>query len=227
MRRLLLLICVIAFVSCENTSIGAREKGAIGGGLLGAGLGAIIGHKTGEPGVGVAIGAAMGALGGGVIGNEMDKEEERLDARDQKISEQDRILQENQKIIDELKRRGADVRSTDRGVVVNLPDVLFEFDSYQMTHDAKVTAQDIAEVIGGIENRRVSVEGHTDSVGTLEYNERLSRNRARSVADEIVANGIPRSQVTTHGYGESAPIATNKTEFGRRRNRRVEVVIEN
>ncbi|MCB0318630.1 MAG: OmpA family protein [Bdellovibrionales bacterium] len=226
-QKTLLLICAISFVACENSNIGAREKGAVSGGLLGAGLGAIIGHKTGEPGVGVAIGAAAGLLGGGLIGNEIDKEDARLNERDRMIEDQERVLQENKKIIEELRKRGADVRSTDRGVVVNLPDVLFEFDSYRLTSEARDTAKDIADVIAGIDNRNVSVEGHTDSVGSLEYNEKLSLNRAQAVADELVVNGISRSQVRTYGYGETAPIATNKTEYGRKRNRRVEVIIEN
>ena len=75
--------------------------------------------------------------------------------------------------------------------------------------------------------RKILVEGHTDSVGTVNYNLRLSENRARSVADQLVNSGVPRRSVSTRGFGEGDPIASNRAESGRKRNRRVEVIIEN
>lgn len=207
--------------------MGGTETGALTGGALGAGLGAIIGHETGHTGGGVAIGSAVGALAGGLMGNQIDKQNEEFDRRDEQIALQDARIRENQALIEELKRRGADVRSTDRGVVVNLPDVLFQFDSHQLRNDAFRAVGEIAKVVQDYPERKISVEGHTDSVGTIKYNQRLSEARARSVADELVAQGVSRRRIATYGYGESDPISSNRTEAGRSRNRRVEVIIMN
>ena len=227
MRYLLTLVLVVSLVGCEGQRLGAREKGALGGGAIGAGLGAIIGSQTGDPGAGIAIGSAIGALSGGLIGNEIDNQDALMDQQDERIARQQRLIDENRRIIEELKRRGADVRSTKRGVVVNLPDVLFEFDSARLTGDAFRATGEIADVIRDYPQRNIAVEGHTDSVGTISYNQRLSESRARSVADELVAQGVSRRRIIVEGFGESDPIASNRTDSGRRRNRRVEVIIEN
>jgi outer membrane protein OmpA-like peptidoglycan-associated protein len=226
MKRFLFVLIFLC-ASCENASFRNREKGALAGGAMGAGLGAIVGNQTGNSGAGIAIGAGLGALAGAIIGNTQDRNEDDINAADDRISQQEKELLENKKILDELRARGADVRSTKRGIVVNLPDVLFEFDSSRLTSEAKNTAADIAEVVRKYENKKISVEGHTDSVGTVNYNLRLSRDRARSVANELNAQGIPGRSLSTRGLGESDPIASNQSETGRKRNRRVEVIIEN
>ena len=223
--RLLLIGLLLA--GCESTQIRSREAGALTGGALGAGLGAIVGNQHGRAGEGVAIGGAIGALSGALIGNSMDNQDAELQARDQRLAEQDRQIRENQRMIDELKSKGIDARDSDRGVIVNLPDVLFEFDSARLTPRARSTARDISNVLSTAQGRRISVEGHTDSVGTMAYNQRLSESRARSVAGELVANGISRRRISTEGYGETQPVATNSTSEGRQRNRRVEVIIQN
>ncbi len=222
------LLCIaLTLVACEGQQFGARETGALGGAALGAGLGAIIGNQVGSTGAGIAIGSAVGALSGGLVGNELDRQGEALNQNDQRIANQDRQLEENRRLIEELRQRGADVYSTERGVVVNLPDVLFEFDSSALTPAARSVARDVANAIHNVPNRHISIEGHTDSIGTIEYNQKLSEARARSVASELIADGTPRARISTRGYGESRPIASNKTDSGRQRNRRVEIVIEN
>lgn len=227
-HKIIILTLVIGcLASCSNQRFGAREAGVLGGGALGAGLGAIIGNQTGSSGAGIAIGSAVGAITGGLIGNEMDRQNDALDARQEKLGNQQQQIEENQRIIDELRRRGADVRRTDRGVVVNLPDVLFDFNSAKLTDDARRASAEIASVVSQYPNRNISVEGHTDSVGTIEYNKRLSEDRARSVADELAYQGVPKRRISTYGYGESDPIASNRSDLGRQRNRRVEVIIEN
>jgi outer membrane protein OmpA-like peptidoglycan-associated protein len=220
-------LCFLALAGCEKGQFGKTEIGALSGTALGAGLGAIIGHETGHTGAGIAIGSAAGALGGGLLGSQFDKTDQSLAEREARMAEQDRILQENKKILEELRSRGADVRTTDRGVVVNLPDVLFEFNRSRLTAGARDTVRDIADVVKTVSNRDIFVEGHTDSVGTIAYNQKLSEERAWSVADELVSNGVQRRHVFTKGFGESTPIASNATDAGRGRNRRVEVVIAN
>ena len=230
MSRVLVMgfLAAVLITACENAQFGAREKGALTGGALGAGLGAIVGNQVGSTGAGIAIGSAIGAISGGIIGNQVDNQNQALDERDAVLRAQEQELEQNRRLIEELRRRGADARLTDRGVVVNLPDVLFEFDSARLTPDARRTARDIADVIRtGSSGRHLSVEGHTDSTGTLAYNQRLSEDRARAVADQLVRDGIDHRAIATRGFGESRPIASNKSESGRQRNRRVEVVIEN
>lgn len=223
---LFLLVALVTGCS-DNGGVSTTGKGALTGGALGAGLGAIIGHETGNTGAGIAIGTAAGLLGGGAIGSSIESKDRQIAAREQDIARQESVLQENRRLIDDLRRRGADVRSTDRGVVVNLPDVLFEFGSARLTQPARRTSREIADVISSVPNRRIYVEGHTDSVGTLSYNQKLSEDRAWSVADSLVADGVGRDKVLVKGFGENDPIATNSTEAGRRRNRRVEVIIGN
>ncbi|WKZ57265.1 MAG: OmpA family protein [Bdellovibrionota bacterium] len=226
-RIFLLGVVCAACMGCENQSIGATEAGALGGAALGAGLGAIVGHKTGEPGAGVAIGAAAGALSGGLIGRQIDNRNEEVAAAEARIAEQQRALEENRRLIEELRRRGSDVRSTDRGIVVNLPDILFEFGKARLTSSALGNVRDIAEVVRETDPaRRIFVEGHTDSVGSISFNQRLSEDRAASVARELTSNGVQRNRIYVRGLGETDPIASNSSEQGRQRNRRVEVIIE-
>ena len=218
----LLFVC-----GCQNGEWGATESGAALGTALGAGLGAIVGHEVGDTGAGIAIGAASGLIGGGLIGRQADAQNTRLENRDRSISDQQAQIEENKRIIDQLRSRGADVRDSERGVVVNLPDVLFEFNKADLRGDAQRTVKDIADVLQGIDGRDLYIEGHTDAVGTIPYNQRLSEERARSVAHALVESGVERHTIYTRGYGESDPIASNKTAAGRQRNRRVEVVIAN
>ena len=225
--RIILPCVLLCIIGCENPRFRSREKGALAGGALGAGLGAIVGNQVGNSGAGIAIGSAIGAISGGLVGNSMDAADDRRDRTDQHLNAQARELEENRRLIDELRKGGADVRETDRGVVVNLPDVLFEFGRARLTSRAADTAQDIAKAVSRVTDRRIIVEGHTDSVGSAQYNEKLSHDRARSVADALVDNGVQARRITTRGFGESHPVASNSSDEGRRKNRRVEVIIQN
>lgn len=135
-------------------------------------------------------------------------------------------------LIDELAARDIDARPSARGVVVTLPDVLFEFGSEQLKGEALRRIADVAAAVNQrARGRRVAVEGHTDSIGAALYNQGLSERRARSVADALVEEGVSRSLVSTRGYGSMFPIEPNTNEdgsdspAGRARNRRVEIVI--
>ena len=226
--RILCALFVLGSVTaCESGQIKSREKGALGGAALGAGLGAIVGNQTGSSGAGIAIGSAVGAVAGALIGNEMDTQDAARAETDRKISDQEQVLAENKKLIEELRARGTDARMTRRGVVINLPDVLFEFDRAALTGDARSTVREIAVALRGVGDRAILVEGHTDSVGTYDYNQRLSEDRAESVASALVREGVSRRQVSSRGFGERDPISSNDTSSGRSRNRRVEVIVEN
>ena len=223
----LFLTAILLLAACEDPGLRNREKGALAGGAVGAGLGAIIGNQVGSSGAGIAIGSALGALSGALVGHAIDNTEDSLAVTEQRLAQQESELAENRRLLDELRRENVDVRRTDRGLVVNLPDVLLEFDKSRLTNNARSTVADIANVLKNYQARRISVEGHTDSIGTASYNQKLSEARARSVADELVNNGISPGKITTRGFGENDPIASNLSEAGRSRNRRVEVIIEN
>jgi outer membrane protein OmpA-like peptidoglycan-associated protein len=205
-----------------------RETGALGGAALGAGAGALIGHATGNTAAGAAIGGALGGLGGAVVGDQIQAGDQKLDAREQEIAK-------NRALIEELKRKNLEVHETNRGVVVNLPDVLFEFNKHQLTSDARAKVRDIAQVLDGprVQKRQVSIEGHTDSIGSDQYNVRLSQLRADAVRSGLEGDGVSASRLHTRGFGKKYPIAPNKNPggsdnpAGRAKNRRVEVIIEN
>jgi outer membrane protein OmpA-like peptidoglycan-associated protein len=124
-----------------------------------------------------------------------------------------------------LSRLGAEVTGTE--VTIRLPgSVLFDFDSAQIRPDAERTLAEVAEVIKGYPRRPVRIEGHTDSVASDDYNQKLSDRRAASVRAWLVARGLEGTRLATRGFGETRPVADNATAEGRQRNRRVEVIIE-
>jgi len=217
-----LLICCSCAGNYKKTT-----GGAVAGSAMGAGLGAIVGNQSGHSGAGVAIGAAAGAIGGALIGHMLDGQDEENAQLRAEIDRQQAQLEENQRLIDELRRRGADVSTSDRGVVVNLPDILFDFNDSNLTADAQSMLGEMGEVLGTVEGRTISIEGHTDNVGSVDYNKRLSLRRAQTVAGSLRTQGIAAGQIEVHGYGEGQPISSNNTAEGRARNRRVEIVIEN
>lgn len=208
--------------------------GAIVGAILGAGSGAIIGSHRGKAGPGALIGGGLGAVGGYVVGHQIEGQDQALDEQEQRIAQQRQEIAHNRALLEELKRRHLDARETDRGVVVNLPDVLFEFNKASLTPEAQTKVSHIAQALEKqAGNRRVSVEGHADAIGSDSYNLTLSQRRAEVVGKELAYDGVRNDRLTTHGYGEKYPVAPNTNQdgsdnpAGRAKNRRVEVVIEN
>lgn len=118
-----------------------------------------------------------------------------------------------------------ETRETARGLIVNLSDVLFDFNSANLKPGAREKLARVSGVLLSQPGLHVEVEGHTDSIGSDEYNQRLSERRASSVHDYLVQQGIAREAVGTSGVGESRPVATNATAAGRQQNRRVELVV--
>jgi OOP family OmpA-OmpF porin len=104
-----------------------------------------------------------------------------------------------------------------------LRGVNFAFDQAELTADSQVTLDFVAETLNQCPNVRATVEGHTDAVGTEQYNDGLSQRRADSVKRYLVGSGVAESRIETQGYGESRPIAGNDTDEGRALNRRVEL----
>lgn len=111
--------------------------------------------------------------------------------------------------------------------MVTLGDVLFETGNAQLRGGTPSNLNKLAEFLNRFDTRTVTIEGHTDSVGSEMSNITLSQQRADSVQFYLVAQGVSSSRITTSGKGESAPIADNESPTGRQQNRRVEVIISN
>jgi OOP family OmpA-OmpF porin len=107
--------------------------------------------------------------------------------------------------------------------VVIQADALFDFDKSVLRPDGKKSIDDALAKLRGVDLELVIATGHTDSVGSDAYNQKLSERRAAAVKEYLVSKGIPASKVTTIGKGESQPVATNKTAEGRQKNRRVDI----
>lgn len=118
-------------------------------------------------------------------------------------------------------------RSTDRGLVLTLGDVLFETAKADLKAGAVADLDQLATFLSKYPDRSVVIEGHTDSVGGEDYNLGLSQRRAESVRSYLMRHGVDPSRVTTQGMGESVPVGTNETAGGRQQNRRVEIIVSN
>lgn len=206
MKRISIVTIAGTFVLLltSGCALSNKVKGAIIGAGAGGAAGAAVGHATGSTVRGAIIGAAVGGTAGAVIGHQMDQQAKELaydlpDAHVQRIGE---------------------------GIAVTFPDgLLFPFDSDQLHPEARENMRRFAASMVEYANTSVMVVGHTDSVGSAEYNQRLSERRAQSAADFIARSGVARSRITTVGAGQNEPIDTNSTDAGRSQNRRVEVAI--
>ncbi|MFW6373681.1 MAG: OmpA family protein [Thermodesulfobacteriota bacterium] len=129
--------------------------------------------------------------------------------------------------IETLRRQMAELEAekTERGLVLTLGDVLFETGKADLMPGAMRSIDKLARFLQENPEREVLVEGHTDSVGSESYNLNLSQRRAESAATALTARGIGADRITTRGYGEAYPEASNATQAGRQQNRRVEIVI--
>jgi outer membrane protein OmpA-like peptidoglycan-associated protein len=119
----------------------------------------------------------------------------------------------------------ADTQNTARGVVVNLSDILFDTNKATLKPETKLTLAKLTGVLSVFPKLNLRVEGYTDSTGTDEINNKLSRERALSVVEFLQAEGIAGSRVTSEGYGSKYPVASNDTKEGKAKNRRVEIVL--
>jgi len=118
-----------------------------------------------------------------------------------------------------------ETRESARGLIVNLSDVLFDTGSANLKSGAREKLAKVAGILLSHRGLKLQVEGHTDSVGSDDYNQRLSENRAASVRTYLVDSGIASNAIGTTGFGETMPVASNDTPAGRQQNRRVELIV--
>ncbi len=129
----------------------------------------------------------------------------------------------------DLQRRIDDLEAeaTERGLVLTLGDVLFATGSAEIQGGSNRNLEKLVGFLNEYPDRNVVIEGHTDNVGSAQFNQTLSLQRAESVRRHLSDHGVERRRLTVNGYGLERPVASNESEAGRQQNRRVEVIIEN
>lgn len=129
----------------------------------------------------------------------------------------------------ELQRQITELnaRNTDRGLVMTLGDIMFETGKHELRSGTTSNLDKLAAFLTRYEDRSVEIEGHTDNIGSADYNLYLSGQRADSVAAYLMAQGIDRNRLSSASMGEERPASNNNTSTGRQENRRVEVIISN
>jgi outer membrane protein OmpA-like peptidoglycan-associated protein len=142
---------------------------------------------------------------------------ERAQAETEKTELRAQLLQQFNSILE--------TRDSARGLIVNMSDVLFDTAKYTLRPAAREKLAKVAGVISGHPGLTLQVEGHTDSIGTDDYNQRLSEQRSEAVRDYLTGQGIAQNSVTARGFGETQPAASNENAAGRQQNRRVELVV--
>lgn len=200
-----LILLVVAMIQCLSgcNATNTTKGGAIGAGT-GAAIGGIIGHQSNNTAVGAIIGAAVGGSAGALIGRHMDKQAEELK--------------------NDLK--GAHVERVGEGIIITFDSgLLFETNSAGLQGATKSNLDNLSKTLNKYDDTSVLIEGHTDNTGEDSYNQGLSVKRANSVESYLTSKGVKASRITTRGYGETQPLATNDTNAGREQNRRVEVAI--
>ena len=161
--------------------------------------------------------------------------QQALAAQASAAAEADRLRQANQqaeqektRLRERLKQQFAailETRETARGLIVNISDVLFDFNKYTLKPGAREKLAKVSGILLAYPGLKIQLEGHTDSIGTDEYNMTLSQQRANAVQEYLQQQGVASGNLTAVGFGKANPVATNDTDAGRQQNRRVEMVV--
>lgn len=200
----MIMVLSSALLLSSCTSLNKTQKGGAIGAVGGGAMGAIIGKVAGNTGLGAIIGATVGGATGAVIGHKMDKQAAEIkntvpDAKVERVGE---------------------------GIVVEFSsNVLFGFDSSNLSTEAKTNLDKLVKILNFYPDTDIEVQGHTDSKGSQTYNQNLSESRAGAVSGYLYNNGISNNRIRTKGFGENIPKYDNNTEDGRSQNRRVEFLI--
>ena len=210
MKKTFAILLTLVFLLSGCATIQNMSKTAKGGAIgagAGAVVGAVVGKLTGNTAVGAAVGAAVGGTAGALVGKKMDKQAEEVQ---QAIGEDAKI-----------ERVGEDVLKVEFNSAV-----LFEFGKSDLSIPARSNLDKLVTILNTYPDTDIEIQGHTDNVGTEEFNQGLSERRASTVATYVVSKGINSYRITTRGFGELIPKYDNISPEGRAENRRVEFVIK-
>jgi outer membrane protein OmpA-like peptidoglycan-associated protein len=195
---------LLSLLSVGCKSMNKTQKGAVIGTGAGGAAGAIIGRASGNTALGAIIGATAGGVTGAIIGRQMDKQAEEM-----------------QKNIPDAK-----VVRVGEGIVIEFnSNILFGFDQSELTPEAKTNLDKLVVILNKYPETNIEAQGHTDSKGSISYNQALSERRASTVSYYVTGNGITASRLSINGFGESLPKYPNSTADGQAQNRRVEFLI--
>ncbi|MBN1791786.1 MAG: OmpA family protein [Bacteroidales bacterium] len=200
----LIMVLGVTLILSGCASMNKTQKGAVIGTAAGGATGAVIGRASGNTALGAIIGATVGGVTGAVIGRQMDKQAEEIkntvpDAKVERVGE---------------------------GIVVEFSNnILFAFDKSNLSEDAQTNLNKLVVVLNNYAETNIEVQGHTDSKGSVAYNQTLSEQRATAVSGYLANKGITSDRFTIIGFGENAPKYDNETETSRSQNRRVEFLI--
>ncbi len=198
--------CTTGTFNDPNDPNRQAKQGALIGAGAGAVVGALMGNDPEERRRNAVLGAAIGGGGGAIIGNQLDKQEADLRAQ--------------------MGNSNVNIRNTGDRLIVTLPqDILFPTDSATLRPDLQRDLRNVGQSLLAYPDTTVQVIGHTDNTGDAGYNLNLSRERAQSVANILMSEGVPSFRIQSIGRGEDQSIADNLTPEGRAQNRRVEIVI--
>ena len=197
-------IFLLALVLLHSFSCNRTAQGTAIGAAAGALVGVLIADGD-DNAKGILIGATVGGIAGAIIGSYMDKHAKKL--------KQD-------------LGKSAEVERVGESILVTFDSgIMFDVDSYALKASTKANLDKMAETMKEYDKTEIIVMGHTDATGSDEHNQKLSENRAASVSRFLQQNGITAKRVTTKGFGEQKPVASNNTTSGREQNRRVEIAI--
>ena len=209
-KRFAISALALALAGCATDEVAYRDAGLVIGAASGAVIGAIAYDKNRTKGA--VIGAVGGGLAGAVVGRYMD--------------DQKRDLEKN--LAQEIKTRQARVDKLPNNVVriTMTNQTAFETNSTDIKPGFHTTMDKVADIVVRYNKTTLTVVGHTDDVGTNQYNQQLSERRAHSVANYLEAKRVNSVRLAIAGKGEAQPIESNATETGRQANRRVEIYLE-
>jgi outer membrane protein OmpA-like peptidoglycan-associated protein len=144
-------------------------------------------------------------------------DQQRQDAVRQREAMRARLLAQLNQVLE--------THDTARGLIVSMPDVLFDFNKYTLKPEARERLAKISGIVLAYPDLKLQIEGYTDAIGSDEYNQTLSDKRAEAVRDYLVTSGVSMNNVAARGMGKTDPIADNSTAAGRKLNRRVEMIV--
>lgn len=210
-RKSVFVILSMALITgCSATrNANNKQKGAVIGASGGAVIGGVLGNNIGKgnnTALGAIIGAVVGGVAGGYIGDRMDRQAERI----------------------EEEIPGAEVTRVGEGINVTFTEeagVYFDTNKSYVKGTSAATLEKLAGIFKEYPKSNILVEGHTDSAGPDDYNMKLSQQRAESVTNYLISQGIDVDRFTIKWYGENQPKADNATAEGKSKNRRVELAI--